>query len=241
MEVRGRTCKRIVFADSHVAARVARALSAFAPSGICPGILLLRDRDLWLEWIEGDPLCDLTPLSPASLDGVARILAELNRRAPHALALAGSEYAHQLRLDLDFLRDVGSLGPVQHAGLVERMQAWAPRRVWIGWDCTDAILKNFVREPGGRVVLVDAETLGEQQLVGLGFAKASLRWLGDDRDAFLARLAELGAPDLRDQARWLELCFAAFWVKSSLLAQKRRYSDPRLFERFLALEVGPQR
>jgi len=105
--------------------------------------------------------------------------------------------------------------------------------VWVGYDCTDAILKNFVWAEGGALRAVDVESLGADVLLGSGAAKASVRWLGDQRGKFLSRLKELGAPDFESYFDFVELAFRAFWQKSSFLEKKRRFVDPALFDRFL--------
>jgi hypothetical protein len=109
----------------------------------------------------------------------------------------------------------------------------APAAVWVGYDCTDAILKNFVWERGGRLRAVDVESLGADVLLGSGAAKASVRWLGDRRGDFLARLRELGSPDFESYFDFVELSFRAFWQKSSFLEKKRHFVDPAIFAPFL--------
>ena len=114
----------------------------------------------------------------------------------------------------------------------------APASLWVGHDCTDTILKNFVRTPEGRIRAVDVESLGADQLLGSGAAKACLRWLGPERERFLARLRTAGVPDFFAYLPFVELCFLAFWTKSSFLEGKSRFVDPSLFERFRATGRG---
>jgi len=68
VDIEGRTAKRIVFSDSHEAARVARSLWVFGPSGIVPAVLLQRERDLWLEFVEGQPLNELDSIDASVFD-----------------------------------------------------------------------------------------------------------------------------------------------------------------------------
>jgi len=113
-------------------------------------------------------------------------------------------------------------------------RASARRRAVVGYDCTDAILKNFVWAETGGLRAVDVESLGGDVLLGTSAAKASVRWLGDRRGDFLARMNELGAPDFERYFDFVELAFRAFWQKSSFLEKKRRFVDPGIFARFLA-------
>ncbi len=233
VDVDGRTAKRIVFPDSYEAARVARSLRVFGPSGIVPAVLLQRERDLWLEFVEGQPLNELDSIDEETLERLAEVFATLYSREPRLVALDRTSFAHALFTDLEFLRDVGVLSSGVQELLAEFTERKAPKEVWVGYDCTDAILKNFVREPSGRVRLVDAETVGVDQMIGTGVAKASLRWLGPRRDAFVESLVRRGAPDFRGYLDWAELSFAAFWVKSSFLERKKRFIDAGVFDRFL--------
>src|SRR5262249_1133697 len=52
----GQRCKRVVFPDSHQAEVAAKRLELFGPSGIYPALLLQRERELWVEFVEGEPL-----------------------------------------------------------------------------------------------------------------------------------------------------------------------------------------
>ena len=123
--------------------------------------------------------------------------------------------------------------PGVHAQLDEIAAKLAPKQVWVGYDCTDAILKNFVRDRAGRIRGVDVESLGADQLLGSGVAKAAVRWLGPLRSPFLAQLREREVPDFVPYFPFVEMSFLAFWQKSSFLEKKRRFVDSSLFDRFL--------
>ena len=227
--INGRRYKRVVLPDAHHAAQVAARLREFGPSGIYPSLILEREREVWVEFVEGELLRSPTP---EAVDGIADLLAILLKRAPRRLPLAETPFLHELEVDLRFLSEVGVLTPVIAAELTQRARARAPETLWVGHDCTDTILKNFVRTPEGRVRAVDVESLGADQLLGSGPAKACLRWLGPSRERFLSRLREAGVPDFLAYFDFVELCFVAFWTKSSFLEGKARFVDPSLFERF---------
>jgi hypothetical protein len=225
-----RDYKRVVFSDSHQAEIAAARLEAFGPSGVYPALLLQRERELWVEYVEGEPL---RQADGAVVQGLAELFAVLYRREPRCEPIESTPYAWALHRDLRFLRDVGVIAQGTHRKLDEIAGKLAPKQVWIGYDCTDAILKNFVRDREGRIRGIDVESLGADQLLGSGVAKAAVRWLGSLRDLFLAELRERQVPDFIPYFPFVEMSFLAFWQKSSFLEKKRRFVDPSLFDRFL--------
>lgn len=229
--INGRRYKRVVLPDAHHASQVASRLREFGPAQIYPSLILEREREVWVEFVEGERPPAGTP---EVVDGVADLLAVLLRRAPRRQPLEETSFLHDVCVDLRFLGEVGVLSPDAADALRERAVALAPEAVWVGYDCTDTILKNFVRTPEGRIRAVDVESLGADQLLGSGVAKACLRWLGPERGRFLDRLRAAGAPDFTGYLPFVELCFLAFWTKSSFLEGKSRFVDPALFERFRA-------
>ena len=87
-------------------------------------------------------------------------------------------------------------------------------------------VKNFLLDPTGRLMAVDVESLGADQLIGSGAAKACARWIGAQRAPFLASLRSAGAPDFQSYWPFVELSFLAFWTKASFLEGKRRWVEP---------------
>ena len=226
----GQRFKRVVFPDAHQAEIAAARLEAFGPSGIYPALVLQREGELLVEWIEGEPLREVDREVVARL---AELFAVLYAREPRIAAIGDTPFAWGLHRDLRFLRDVGVLAPGVHGVLDEIAHKLTPEQVWIGHDCTDAILKNFVRDERGSIRAIDVESLGADQLLGIGAAKAAVRWLGPLRSAFLAELRAREVPDFSAYFPFVEMCFVAFWQKSSFLEKKRRFVDPSLFDRFL--------
>lgn len=227
--INGRRYKRVILAGAHHAAAVAARLRTFGADRIYPSLILERERELWVEYVEGERPRES---GPEVVDAIADLLAVLMKRDPRLLPAASTPFLNDLRVDLRFLADVGVLSLERASELDARAQALAPDAVWVGYDCTDAILKNFVRTPAGEIRAVDVESLGADQLLGSGVAKASLRWLGNDRDRFLARLRGAGVPDFSAYWPFVELSFLAFWTKSSFLEGKSRFVDAAHFERF---------
>jgi len=226
----GRRFKRVVFSDSHQAELAAARLEAFGPSGIYPALVLQREGELWVEYVEGEPLREADREVVAQLAG---LFATLYRRDPRLEPIEATPFAWALHRDLRFLREVGVISQGVHRVLDEIAGKLTPKAVWVGYDCTDAILKNFVRDGAGRIRGVDVESLGADQLLGSGAAKAAVRWLGPLRDAFLHELRAREVPDFGAYFPFVEMSFLAFWQKSSFLEKKRRFVDPSLFDRFL--------
>jgi len=225
----GRHYKRVVLPDSYQAQRVAASLAEFAADRIYPRVIFARERELWVEYVEGRAI---RSVDVHLVGQMARLLARINQRKARRVPTAETPFLGALQIDLCFLRDVGVLDAGVYRALEERTQQIAPAALWVGYDCTDAILKNFVLDRDGRLVGVDVESLGVDQLIGSGAAKACTRWLGAHRDSFLARMRAAGAPDFQAYLPFVELCFLAFWTKASLLEGKHRYVDAALFERF---------
>ena len=108
-----------------------------------------------------------------------------------------------------------------------------PKTLWMGFDYSDPVLKNFViLKDSGKVCAIDVEGLADNQLLGMGIAKACLRWLDPYRDLFFEHLGRPHVPDFRKDFPFIELCFLAKWTKRAFFEQKLKIIDPNLFERF---------
>lgn len=232
VEVNGRRFKRVVFPDSLLAREAATHLTTFGPDRIYPTLIYARENELWVEFVEGRLLSEIDPIEDARLAGVADVVASLYTRDPRQVPIEETSTAHVLETDLHFLRDVGVVEPQRHGELMGFAERHAPKQVWIGYDCIDVIRKNFVLEPGGRVRMVDVESLVSDHLIGWGVAKACVRWLGESRGGFLDLLAQRGVPDFQAYFPYVELCFVAYFLKNSFLEGKRRFVDPGLLDRF---------
>jgi hypothetical protein len=228
--IRGHRFKRIVFPDSHQAEIVASRLIAFGPERIWPRLVLQRERELWVEFVEGRRL---DRVDAEVVGKLADLLAVLYGREARLVPIARTPFAQALHDDLEFLNQVGVISDGVHELLDEVARRVTPERVWVGYDCTDAILKNFVVDDAGRLRAVDVECLGADQLLGSGVAKAAVRWLGPFRGGLLEQLRERDVPDFASYLPFVEMSFVAFWLKSSFLEKKRRLLDPALFDRFL--------
>jgi hypothetical protein len=231
VEMGGRRFKRLVLRDSWLASRIEETLESFGPSRRVPALVMRYEHELWLEFIEGEPVARA---DEGFVRALAGLYAHLWARAPRRLPLAETPWPERLARDLHFLAGVGVLPRARADSLARAAQARAPEKVWVGFDYTDPVLKNFVlAAEDGRLCAVDVESLEAGQLIGTGAAKALLRWMEPQRKLFFDALAGQGAPDPSGELEWVELAFLAFYTKLMFLEQKWRHVEPERFERFL--------
>ena len=226
--------KRILLRDSQLARSIQENLERFGESDRFPRFVTTYEHEVWVEFVEGEAV---SAADEATVRGVAEFYGDVYARGARRVALRDTPFPGRLGSDLNFLREVGVLDEQVYEGLCRASQRLAPEQVWLGFDYTDAVLKNFVRRPGsGRICAVDVESLECDQLLGFGLGKAFVRWLEPQRKFFLECLENSPAPDLRESLEYAELCFLAFWTKMGFLEQKWRYVDAGHFERFLKAE-----
>ncbi|MGV7227602.1 MAG: hypothetical protein ACQ9IQ_02980 [Nitrospirales bacterium] len=108
-----------------------------------------------------------------------------------------------------------------------------PEQVWVGFEYTDPVLKNFIlRTDNWRICVVDVDGLAGNQLLGIGVAKACVRWLAHYQSLFFSSLTQQGAPDIQKYFSFVELYFLAKWMKRAFLEHAWKVIDSTLFERF---------
>lgn len=226
----GQRFKRVILRDSWLAAEIERCHRTFGESDRFPELVARYENELWVEFLEGDPIADV---DRAVAEGMADFYAEVHARRPREVKSGESPFPRDLERDLDFLRRVGVLAEPAHRDLRASLADRVPERLWIGFDYTDAVAKNFILEPGsGRVLAVDVECLVDEELVGLGLAKAFARWLDPHRDAVMRRLHASACPPFWEYHSFVELAFLARWTKTGFLERKWKYVNPERFERF---------
>lgn len=222
--------KRIVLRDSWLAAEMERVLEGFGPSPHLPRLLLRHENEVWVEFVAGAPLARAGAVMRT---GLADFFAAVHSRAPRLVDTAGTPFPARVERDLAFLEAAGVLAPDERATLAAAAVRLAPPQLWMGHDYTDAVHKNFIcRADSGAVCGVDIESLCDGQLIGVGIAKAALRWLPDPA-GFLDLLVRPGVPDVRPYYRFVELSFLARWTKTKLLTGKPQFVDRAHFERLL--------
>jgi hypothetical protein len=150
--------------------------------------------------------------------------------------VAESPFPCRLQQNLRFLHQVGVLSAGAYGELEAAAERLRPSQVWVGFDYTDPQLQNFVlTREGGRVCAVDVESLRDEQLMGVGVARACEKWLEPFRELFFAHLARAGVPDFRAYFPFVELSFLAAQTKMQFLEKKWKNVDPALFNRFRRL------
>ena len=232
--VNGQRYKRLILCDSYLASEIEQSLDCFASSGFFPPLLTRYEREIWLEFIEGQSIRSVN--EPLVLQ-IADFYATIYRMNP--VLVKTTEWSHHGRLlnDLRFLYQIGVFTQASYQDLHSTAVALTPDQVWIGYDYTDPVLKNFILRPeDGRLCVIDVDGLACQQLIGTGVAKACVRWLGSYRAAFFSSLANQQVPNFQQYFDFIELCFLAKWTKRAFFERDWKVINPVLFERFRGLQ-----
>ncbi len=231
VEINGTRFKRLIQPDSRTAESIETTLNRLGETNRVPGVVIRYERELWVDFIKGTAI--------ASVDaGVARkmadLFAELHSRDPRLVRSTETRFPTRLRRNLRFFEQVGVLSQRQHDALLEVSQRVQPEALWVGFDYTDSVLKNFISaEDDGRVCAIDVESIAADELIGISFAKASERWLGPWRDEYLEHLNRPGVPDFRPYLPFVELYFLGHWMQRAFFEKKWRFVNAELFDRFL--------
>ncbi len=226
--------KRLVLSDTHLAAEIEHNLLRFRDLSLFPRPVFRYERELWLEFVAGQ--------RPQAKDGefhqqLGSFYAALYGRDARRVTPAESIFPARLDCDLDFLAGVGVLSPEERKDLGAAAERLEPAALWVGFDYTDPVLKNFVLEPvalGRRIRAVDVESLERDQLLGTGIAKALVRWLEDPERGEILEQAEAAAPGLRDAFPYVRLCFEAHYAVQMVLEQKWKRLEDIDLPRFAA-------
>ncbi|MEW6298411.1 MAG: hypothetical protein AB1671_11800 [Thermodesulfobacteriota bacterium] len=228
--INGRRFKRLILRDSYIAAEIERNLERFGASEHFPALIARHENEIWLEFIEGTPI---QTADERVVKQIADFYAAVYARSPDQVPAAETPFPRRLRQHLRFLHQVGVLTDDAHRDLEAAAARLTPARVWVGFDYTDPVLKNFVLAPrGDRVCAVDVESLRGNQLIGTGMVKACVRQLGAFRHVFFAHLAQKPVPNFQAYLPFVELALLAAQTQKAFLQRKWRYVRPALFDRF---------
>jgi hypothetical protein len=228
VDVRGQRYKRVVFGDSRQAEIVESNLERLGASAGLPGLVLRHENEIWLEFVHGRAV---DAQRPEDFQALAELFAAFYRHDSKALPSGQTRLQARLLSDLSFLADAGVLSRPRAVALAATADSLLPESIWLGFDYVDPVIKNFVMAPRG-LVAIDVESVQAEQPLGTGVAKCRVHWLGDRDGEFVERIIAAGAPDFRDQLRYVELCFLAAWTKRKLLSGKRGLVDPQRFASF---------
>ena len=236
VDINGNRFKRTIQADGYTAACIERTLTRFGESDRIPGVVIRYERELWVDFIPGRPI---EAIDSAVIKKIADFFSELHSRDPRLVPTGETPFAPRLQRNLRFLHRVGVLAENVYDELQESAQRIEPEAVWVGFDYTDSVLKNFViADDDGRVCAIDVESIAADELIGVSFAKASQRWLDPWREEYLEHLNRPGVPDFRPYLPFVEMYFLAHWMQRAFVEQKWRFVDASGFECFRAGSSG---
>jgi len=228
--VNGHRFKRLILCDSFLASEIEQHLGSFLESGYFPPIVVRYEHEIWLEYVEGVPI---RSVNEDLVLKIAEFYATVYGKTPILLNAKQSAFPDRLLQDLRFLHQIGVLTQDSYRDLQAAVHDLIPEQVWVGYEYTDPVLKNFIlRTDTGRICVVDVDGLAGNQLLGIGVAKACVRWLGPYQSLFFSSLAKQGAPDFQAYFRFVELCFLAKWMKRAYMEHDWKVIDSTLFERF---------
>ncbi len=230
VNVNGHQFKRLILCDSFLATEIEQHLEEFRESGYFPPLVARYEHEIWLEYLEGLPI---QSVNEDLVLKVAEFYATVYKRNPIYLKTKQSAFPERLLQDLRFLYQANILTLDSYRNLQTAVHDLTPEKVWVGYEYTDPVLKNFLlRKEDGRVCVVDVDGLAANQLLGTGVAKACVRWLGPHQSLFFSSLAHQGTPDFQEYFSFVELCFLAKWMKRAFLEHDWKVIDSTRFDRF---------
>lgn len=231
--INGRRFKRLILRDSYLASEMERNLERFGASEHFPPLVICFENEVWVEFVDGTPIQEV---DERVVKKIADFYAVVYARRPRLVDTAEFPCLRRLHRDLRFLNQVRVLGDSAYRELDAAAERLTPKQVWVGFDYTDPVLKNFViTRDSGRVCAVDVESLQDDQLIGTGVAEARVRWLGPFLEVFFDHLAREGVPDFQSHFPFVELCYLATRTKVGFLKKNWRFVNPALFDRFRRL------
>ncbi len=231
--INGQQFKRMVLCDSSLACEIERNLECFRGSGIFPNVVIRYEREIWVDFVEGHSIKEINaPL----VEKIAHFYSCLYTEAPRLVETDKTIYPDRLDRDLHFLNQVGILSYDLLGEIRKSADFLRPKHCWIGFDYTDPVRKNFVLNPKTQLLCaVDVEGLVNEHLIGMGAAKALVRWLNPFKDEFLRLLVIKGVPDLQVYYGFVELCFLAQWMKRAFFERDWKAIKPDYFEGYRRL------
>ncbi|WP_423821545.1 hypothetical protein V5738_14510 [Salinisphaera sp. SPP-AMP-43] len=195
--------KKITFNDAATAARVTRNLQRFGPSQHLPQWRHTRGRQLWVEFVDGQPY---DRMSCIEIDAIARCFTEFARRGSRLVPLEQTGYGAQHESNLVYLHRRGLIDSALIEALRAKSADLRPSHLRIGFDYRDPIAPNLVqRADSGAFCAIDIKNWHADTLVGEGLAKTTDRWLDPaSRDRVLAHMSDCGLGDIAETFEFLE-------------------------------------
>lgn len=226
--INGQQFKRLVFCDSFLAFEIERNLECFREDRIFPNIVIRYEREIWVEFVNGHLIKEIDkPL----VEKMAIFYSRLYSESPRLVETNKTIFPDRLDRDLHFLNQIGILSNGLLGEIRKSVDVLQPTHCWIGFDYTDPVKKNFVLNPKTQLLCaVDVEGLVNEYLIGMGAAKALVRWLNPFKEEFLHSLANKGVPDIQAYYGFIELCFLAQWTKRAFFERDWKAIKPAYFE-----------
>ncbi len=226
----GHQFKRLILCDSFLAAEIEQGLQCFTESGYFPPLVARYEHEIWLEFVDGT---QVRSVDEEFIIKVAEFYSTVYRKNPKLMDTKQSSFLGTLLQDLRFLHQINVLTPTSYRDLQAVVPDLTPEQIWVGYEYTDPVLKNFLlRKENGRLCVVDVDGLAGNQLIGIGVAKACARWLGPHRAQLFSLLADQGTPDFQKYFSFVELYFLARWMKRAFFEHDWKVIDSTLFDRF---------
>ncbi|MEE4331592.1 MAG: hypothetical protein V2J10_12050, partial [Wenzhouxiangella sp.] len=212
----GLRVKQGSFPDTAEAKRVEALLRETDELQRFPHPILRLENTVWVNFLPGRKP---DPERASDVAAVADFFIDIYRDRPIERTLEETGLHRRLQDNLKLLGDVGLVDGHRLSAVRSLAERLRPDRLWIGLDYIDALAKNFIVSDG-RVVGIDIEAIQEETLLGAGLAKAGYRWLGDQVDPIIERLADGDGPDLRAQWPYTQLSFLAGYDVQNLMRGK---------------------
>lgn len=173
------------------------ALQRFGPSEHLPQWRHTRGRQLWVEFVDGQPY---DRMSRFEIDAIARCFTEFARRGSRLAPLEQTVYWAQHESNLVYLHDNALVDGATIEALRAKSEALRPTHLRIGFDYRDPIAPNLVqRADSGAFCAIDIKNWHADTLVGEGLAKTTDRWLdAASRDRVLTHMSDHGLGDIAD-------------------------------------------
>lgn len=229
--INGQQYKRLILCDMHLACEMERNLEQFRRYRIFPQVIIRYERELWVEFIEGVSISDI---NHSVIEQMAIFYRRLYAEAPRLVETHDTLFPDRLDRDLHFLNQVGILSDGALGELRNSADRLRPKQCWIGFDYTDPVRKNFVLNPKTKALCaIDVEGLVNEHLIGMGAAKALVRWLNPYKKEFFRLLVDKQVPDIQAYYGFIELCFLAQWMKRAFFERDWKAIKPEYFQEYL--------
>lgn len=229
VDINGQRFKRIILRDSHLAADIEQALEAFGLSPYVPGLVIRYEHEVWVDFVAGEVPTRVDEHLVAKL---AEFYAHVYHRNSRECRPADCAWSTRVQRDLGFLQRIGVLSSTQQTQLKRAVERLEPGKFWLGFDYNDPVIKNFVLTNTGELCGIDVESLVQDQLIGLGVAKALMRWMEPYRGVFIEAYQATTGPDFVPYLDFIELAQLAAYTKLMFVERKWANVDAERFERF---------